>query len=57
MPRLLASKSYKMPESQELNFASGRFVPPYLLEFQGTVGERHVENLQVSLSLMLSSSS
>lgn len=41
-----------MPESQELSFASGRFVPPYLLEFQGSVAERHVENLQVCRSVI-----
>lgn len=37
-----------MPAEERLEFSVDPYLPPYLLGFRGTAGERHVENLKVS---------
>lgn len=46
---LLISPDCKIPKKQSMSFAQARDseFPPYLLDFLGTPGERHVENLKV----------
>ncbi|KAF9040576.1 hypothetical protein BJ165DRAFT_1549063 [Panaeolus papilionaceus] len=46
---LLTDENCKIPSGQHIAFAQARdsIFPPYLLDFQGTPGERHVENLKV----------
>ncbi|KAF5374814.1 hypothetical protein D9758_000330 [Tetrapyrgos nigripes] len=45
----LTNKECKIPDNQPMVFAQARDseFPPYLLNFAGTPGERHVENLKV----------
>src|SRR5271167_4276032 len=43
---LLCHDSMKMDPSTNLAFSSSCDTPPYLLEFKGSVAERHVENLK-----------
>lgn len=47
---LLTDPDCKIPEDQSMHFAQSRDseFPPYLLNFAGTPGERHVENIRVS---------
>ena len=47
---LLTSHKCAIPKSQQMEFSEsqGSQWPPYLLKFQGTPAERHVENLKVS---------
>ncbi|KAL1720708.1 hypothetical protein EV715DRAFT_196531 [Schizophyllum commune] len=47
---LLTNPQCRIPAKQKMMFAEGRNseYPPYLLDFEGTPGERHVENLKVS---------
>jgi len=44
---LLAESRYRMPTKEKIEFASTEAVGAYLLNFRGTVGERHVENIKV----------
>ncbi|PPQ62841.1 hypothetical protein CVT24_000535 [Panaeolus cyanescens] len=46
---LLTDESCKIPNGQHIAFAQARdsIFPPYLLDFQGTPAERHVENLKI----------
>ena len=46
---LLATEDCRIPASQKMEYAysTDSQWPPYLLEFQGTPGERHAENLKV----------
>ncbi|KDR84944.1 hypothetical protein GALMADRAFT_1322109 [Galerina marginata CBS 339.88] len=46
---LLTDPECKIPKEQAMVFAQARDseFPPYLLEFTGTPGERHVENLKI----------
>ncbi|ORY68070.1 hypothetical protein BCR35DRAFT_326470 [Leucosporidium creatinivorum] len=44
---LLAGPEYKMPAEERLQFSVDPYLPPYLLGFRGTAGERHVENLKI----------
>uniref|UniRef100_A0A0W0F5N8 T6SS Phospholipase effector Tle1-like catalytic domain-containing protein n=1 Tax=Moniliophthora roreri TaxID=221103 RepID=A0A0W0F5N8_MONRR len=48
---LLTSPECKIPPQQKMAFAEARDseFPPYLLNFIGTPGERHVENLKASI--------
>ena len=47
----LTSPECGIPKSQPMDFAQARDseYPPYLLNFAGSPGERHVENLKVSM--------
>jgi hypothetical protein len=40
-----------MSETQRVAFSLGRERPPYLLGFEGSVAERHVENLKIMRSV------
>jgi hypothetical protein len=51
MTSLLTSHETKMGKDQVLRFSELEDAPPYLLDFQGSVAERHIENLQVGISL------
>ncbi|KAF9568432.1 hypothetical protein CPC08DRAFT_702456 [Agrocybe pediades] len=46
---LLTNSDCKIPKRQSMTFAQARDseFPPYLLDFLGTPGERHVENLKI----------
>lgn len=46
---ILTSPECKIPSKQSMSFAQARGFefPPYLLDFAGSPGERHVENLKV----------
>ncbi|KAL1738517.1 hypothetical protein HDZ31DRAFT_78301, partial [Schizophyllum fasciatum] len=46
---LLTNPQCRIPAKQKMMFAEGRDseYPPYLLDFEGTPGERHVENLKI----------
>jgi hypothetical protein len=44
---LLTSEQFKMHENKTVAFSQSPFRPPYLLNFSGTVAERHVENLKI----------
>ena len=48
---LLADEHCRIPKEQKMDFKQARSseYPPYLLNFKGSPGERHVENLKVSL--------
>lgn len=52
---LLTSSECKIPDNQCMAYAQARDseFPPYLLDFSGSPGERHVENLKVSAHLIL----
>ena len=49
---LLTDTECHIPEKQSMSFSQARDseYPPFLLDFAGTPGERHVENLKVSFS-------
>ncbi|KAF9916457.1 hypothetical protein BX616_003699 [Lobosporangium transversale] len=44
---LLIDDSFKMPENKIVAYSQSPHRPPYLLNFAGTVAERHVENLRI----------
>ncbi|CAG8632361.1 6161_t:CDS:2, partial [Acaulospora colombiana] len=44
---LLTSDQLKMPEDKVVAYSQSVYRPPYLLNFSGTVAERHVENLKI----------
>ncbi|KAF9204066.1 hypothetical protein BGZ49_005733 [Haplosporangium sp. Z 27] len=44
---LLVEDQYKMPAGKVVAFSQSPHRPPYLLNFTGTVAERHVENLRI----------
>ncbi|CAI2166476.1 7591_t:CDS:2 [Funneliformis geosporum] len=44
---LLTSEQFKMRDGKTVAFSQSTFRPPYLLNFSGTVAERHVENLKI----------
>ncbi|KAF8927738.1 hypothetical protein EDD21DRAFT_36136 [Dissophora ornata] len=44
---LLVEDSYKMPPGKVVAYSQSPHRPPYLLNFMGTVAERHVENLRI----------
>jgi len=48
---MLTDKQSQIPKGQAMVFAQARDseFPPYLLDFRGTPGERHVENLKVKV--------
>lgn len=46
-----------MPPKQKLFFADEPNLPPYLLNFGGTVAERFVEDLQVRLNSLVAAAS
>jgi hypothetical protein len=44
---LLVEDSFKMPADTVVAYSQSPHRPPYLLNFKGTVSERHVENLRI----------
>ena len=50
----LNTASCAIPKNQQMIYTESRDYeyPPYLLNFQGTPGERHVENLKVRHKLL-----
>ncbi|KAG0221903.1 hypothetical protein BGW41_006422 [Actinomortierella wolfii] len=44
---LLTAKAFKMPADKVVAYSQSPHRPPYLLNFSGTVAERHVENLKI----------
>jgi len=44
---LLVANDYKMPAEKVVAYSQSPHRPPYLLNFIGTVAERHVENLRI----------
>ncbi|KAG0253358.1 hypothetical protein DFQ27_007447 [Actinomortierella ambigua] len=44
---LLTAKTFKMPTDKVVAYSQSPHRPPYLLNFTGTVAERHVENLKI----------
>ncbi|KAG0359714.1 hypothetical protein BGZ54_009854 [Gamsiella multidivaricata] len=44
---LLVEDSFKMPPGKVVAYSQSPHRPPYLLNFTGTVAERHVENLRI----------
>ncbi|KAG0287880.1 hypothetical protein BGZ96_008268 [Linnemannia gamsii] len=44
---LLVEDSFKMPTDTVVAYSQSPHRPPYLLNFKGTVSERHVENLRI----------
>jgi len=44
---LLAEDPYKMPADKVIAYSQSPHRPPYLLNFTGSVAERHVENLRI----------
>lgn len=44
---LLVENSFKMPTDTVVAYSQSPHRPPYLLNFKGTVAERHVENLRI----------
>lgn len=50
---ILTDSECHIPAKQSMSFAQARDseYPPFLLDFAGTPGERHVENLKVSCLL------
>lgn len=48
---LLTGPEYRMPQNQLVTFSIDDGWPPYLLQFQGTAAERHVENLKIVKSV------
>ncbi|CAG8529899.1 7731_t:CDS:2 [Ambispora gerdemannii] len=44
---LLTCDQFKMPEKKIVAFSQSSYRPPYLLNFSGSVAERHIENLKV----------
>ena len=53
---MLTDPQSQIPKEQSMAFAQARDseFPPYLLDFRGTPGERHVENLKVRMSPLFS---
>jgi len=49
---MLTDHQSQIPKEQAMVFAQARDseFAPYLLDFRGTPGERHVENLKVSVA-------
>ncbi|KAF9582023.1 hypothetical protein BGW38_000763 [Lunasporangiospora selenospora] len=43
----LVEESFKMPADKVIAFSQSPHRPPYLLNFSGSVAERHVENLRI----------
>ncbi|KAI8347282.1 hypothetical protein B0O80DRAFT_373018, partial [Mortierella sp. GBAus27b] len=52
---LLVSDDYKMPADKVVAYSQSPHRPPYLLNFTGTVAERHVENLRIVRQIGLKS--
>lgn len=48
---LLVGQEYRMPLAQTVTFAIDDNWPPYLLQFRGSIAERHVENLKIFKSI------
>ncbi|KAF9316036.1 hypothetical protein BG003_002394 [Podila horticola] len=44
---LLVEETFKMPPDKVVAYSQSPHRPPYLLNFSGTVAERHVENLRI----------
>lgn len=44
---LLVEETFKMPHDKVVAYSQSPHRPPYLLNFSGTVAERHVENLRI----------
>lgn len=44
---LLVEEAFKMPSEKVVAYSQSPHRPPYLLNFSGTVAERHVENLRI----------
>ncbi|KAF9436637.1 hypothetical protein BGZ76_003398 [Entomortierella beljakovae] len=44
---LLVEESFKMPTDKVVAYSQSPHRPPYLLNFSGTIAERHVENLRI----------
>lgn len=44
---LLVEETFKMPRDKVVAYSQSPHRPPYLLNFSGTVAERHVENLRI----------
>ncbi|KAF9562036.1 hypothetical protein EC968_005397 [Mortierella alpina] len=44
---LLVDETFKMPTDKVIAYSQSPHRPPYLLNFSGTVAERHVENLRI----------
>ncbi|CAG8485008.1 15034_t:CDS:2 [Acaulospora morrowiae] len=44
---LLTSDQFKMPKDKVVAYSQSIYRPPYMLNFMGTVAERHVENLKI----------
>ncbi|KAF9920415.1 hypothetical protein FBU30_009774 [Linnemannia zychae] len=44
---LLVEESFKMPSDTVIAYSQSPHRPPYLLNFKGSVAERHVENLRI----------
>lgn len=51
--RLLTGNEFKMHGAIPVRYLEDECDPPYLLNFKGTVAERHVENLKVSISSLV----
>jgi len=43
----LTSEQFKMDETAVVAFSTSHYRPPYLLNFNDTVAERHIENLKI----------
>lgn len=48
---LLSGPEYRMPMGQMVTFSIDDHWPPYLLQFCGTIAERHIENLKIVKSV------
>ncbi|KAI9594794.1 hypothetical protein BDF19DRAFT_414199 [Syncephalis fuscata] len=44
----LVMKQFRLPLGKPLAYYESRNISPYLLDFQGTVAERHLENLKIA---------
>lgn len=52
---LLSAPEYRMPIGQMVTFSVDDHWPPYLLQFCGTIAERHIENLKIVKSVGMTS--
>jgi hypothetical protein len=52
---LLSAPEYRMPIGQMVTFSVDDHWPPYLLQFCGTIAERHIENLKIVKSIGMTS--
>ncbi|PWN32852.1 uncharacterized protein FA14DRAFT_110116, partial [Meira miltonrushii] len=52
---LLSGPEYRMPIGQMVTFSVDDHWPPYLLQFRGTIAERHIENLKIVKSVGMTS--